>query len=122
MRQVEDITKVPVEKLQTRRGDRVIALHEGKYNRLVVIEDPSSGRLFAVTNVNRDGTGPYCHDLDIGVKTELKGRVLYKDTYTGKFDVTSDSYTQSEFTAGCLPTLQFIRIVTEIKELPVEEV
>jgi hypothetical protein len=65
-------------------------------------------------------------DSDIIRKKQFKGRVLYMQH--GNYHISDTSWTEADFVRECSSSYpnascaQFIRILTEVPELPVEEV
>jgi hypothetical protein len=123
-----DIRKVPVSELQTRAGEEVLFVAEDlsesgryPYSRVVVVVRLGDGAVF-LHRVGVDGRGAYS-DIDVPDiirKKQLKGRVLYIGV-DGKHYITDYCYTKENFTTFF--TLEkFIRILTEVPELPTEEV
>jgi hypothetical protein len=129
-----DIRKVPVSELQTRDGGEVLGVfdntkeNESSMWRCLVVMKLEDGGLDSVT---MSTAGRVWSDretaFDIIRKKQLKGRVLYKQH--GSYHISDDSWTEEDFVKTCCtnsyPTAsnpQFIRILTEVPELPTEEV
>jgi hypothetical protein len=124
-----DIRKVPVSELQTRDGREVLGVfdntREGEastYRCLVIMKLEDGG----IDSLTMSTAGRVWGDketaFDIIRKKQLKGRVLYKKF--GHYYITDSCWTKDEFVVEfpATPNLTFIRILTEVPELPTEEV
>jgi hypothetical protein len=125
-----DIRKVPVSELQTRQGCEVLGIFKEEHPQYLpcyVVARTKEGLSAFHTDV--DGRLSVSKETcaDIIRKKQLKGRVLY--TQHGSYHISDDSWTEEDFVRECCtnsyPTAsnpQFIRILTEVPELPTEEV
>lgn len=115
-----DIRKVPVEDLQHCGNGVILGVFDdtsclnGSEDRvLVVMRGPGVFTIRVSPKGEQDGFQV------IRCKPKLKGRVLYHSS-DGTVHVSCLDYTETEFKEH--GNGKFIRIITEIKELPVEEV
>ena len=132
MTETLDIRKIPVSELQTRDGREVLGVFECHLHRpgtVLVIVRQASGLADSIL-AQYSGkfiTGDLTSNNDIIRKKQLKGRVLYREYGRGgRLAVTDKEYTEAEFkdsyTSDGIQIRGFVRILTEVPELPTEEV
>ena len=123
-----DIRKIPVSELQTRDGTDVLGVYDDPVQselgcgRVVIVAKTLTGSVvtFRVSTEGLRLSRPTACQSDILRKKQLKGRVLYRNG-SGNFLVSPDGWTESDFKCQ-FSSLTFIRILTEVPELPAEEV
>ena len=118
-----DIRKIPLEELMHVSAGKVLGVFEDKdchelgTNRILVVTE-QNGSIYT----HRVGTnGMSAGSQVIRRKPKLKGRVLYRGVNEETLQVSGSDMTEEQF-KQTHKNLVFIRIITEIPELPVEEV
>jgi hypothetical protein len=123
-----DIRKVPVAELQTRDGTDVLGVYDDPVpselgcGRVVIVAKTLTGSVVTF-RVSTEGLRLSCRSVcqsDIIRKKQLKGRVLYHCAHG--YRVTDLIFTERQFKDMWPTERQFIRILTEVPELPTEEV
>jgi hypothetical protein len=120
-----DIRKIPVSELQFGRVEVLQVLDdvswtEDSFYRCFVIGRKTEGQKSLCsffTDVHGNTAGGKERIIR---KKQLKGRVLYRNT-SGGIDISCNCFTEAEFKEQCSKWV-FIRILTEVPELPTEEI